>query len=158
MQYSPTQTNLKPSTQRKPIHSSNHRLLSRPPTHTHKPRNRMRQQPAIRNFNFLPSSLRRSQLCQFVLLNEILSCAESLACTGNDCHAEGRLGVKPLEDRVGFPVSAVGDGVHGFGPVDGYEEDMLGGICEEVGGAAGWLAGELGGHDVGDLCRFLSIL
>lgn len=35
---------------------------------------------------------------------------------------------------------------------------MLGGICEEVGGAAGCLAGELGGHDVGvsvDICRCL---
>lgn len=86
-------------------------------------------------------------LSNHALLDEILACAEGfVACAGDDGDAKGGLGVEPLEERVGFPVGGVGEAVHCFGAVDGYEEDVRGWVGEDVGWCWGRLSLQIRGH------------
>ena len=67
------------------------------------------------------------------LLNQVLSGAERLiSCACDDRHSETGLIVEPVEEGVCFPLRGVGEGVHGFGAVNGHEDDMRGGIGDEV--------------------------
>ena len=67
------------------------------------------------------------------LLNQVLSSAERLvSCACNDRHPEAGLIIEPVEEGVCFPLCSVGEGVHGFGAVDGHEDDMRGRIGDEV--------------------------
>lgn len=73
----PVQTYLKPTTKRKTIHSSNHRLL--PATSTD-------STEAGRRMPKLFCGARRS--AEFGLLNQVLACTEGfLAASGDDCDA-----------------------------------------------------------------------
>ena len=56
---------------------------------------------------------------EFTLLSEVLTSAEGAARAGYDGDAEGGLGVEPGEEGGGFPVGGVGEGVEGFGAIEG---------------------------------------
>ena len=137
MWYSPSKHNLKPASKRKPIHRRNNRFLAHPSTDTHEP-----IQGVLHHLSRLGFRL------HLRLLDEVLSRAEgfwSSACDYGD--AEGGLRIEPLHQCVGFPVRGVGNGVHAFGAVYGYEEDVGGGVGEEVvGGCWGSGGGLEGGH------------
>ena len=67
------------------------------------------------------------------LLNQVLSGAERLvSCTCDNRYSETGFVVEPAEEGVCFPLCGVGEGVHGFGAVDGHEDDMRSGIGDEV--------------------------
>ena len=87
---------------------------------------------------------------QPALLDEVLAGTERLvAGAGDDGDAEAGLFVEPVEEGVGFPVGSVGQGVHSFGAVDGDEEDVRGGIGEQVGGRRWWLGVQAVCHGCG---------
>ena len=68
------------------------------------------------------------------LLDEVLAGAEGLvASAGDDGNPQARLTVEPVEDGICFPLRGVGKGVHGFGTVDGYDEDIGCWVGEDVG-------------------------
>jgi hypothetical protein len=122
-EYIPTKHNLKATPQRKPIDRRNDRLLPCPPTNTSKPTQWM-------------SHLRRTQLHALTpnlpQLDQVLSCAERLlTCASNDSDSEIGLPVKPIEYFAHLHVPREGDRVHGALAIDGYEEDIWGGVGEE---------------------------
>jgi len=87
-------------------------------------------------------------LADLALLDEILASAEcSVTGTSDDSDAERGLTVEPGHEAVGFPVRGVREGVHGFGAVDGNEEDVRSGVGEDVRGSMRWLGLEVRGHD-----------
>lgn len=80
---------------------------------------------------------------------EILAGTECLfAGSGDDCYNERRFIVEPLDESVGFPVGVVREGVHAFSAVYGDEEDMGGGVGEDVGWCWRRFGGEFVGHCV----------
>ena len=136
----PVQTNLKPPSQRKPIHSRNHRFLTHPPTNPPKPTLRVSQGAPSYGFNLIL----RSQLS---LLDQILPGAKCFgASTCDDGHAERRLVVEPGDDGVGFPVCVGWDTVHGVGTVDGDQEDEGSWVGEDEGIRFWGLGAELRRH------------
>lgn len=131
---SPTQTNLKSSSQRPSIHSSNHRFLPHASTHTHKPRRRMHQQHSPLPVP-IPIPLILPPPPNLLLLNQILpSTKRLLSRSRNHCDAQNRRVVEPGQNCVGFPVCGGGKAVHLLRAVDGDEEDAGGGVAEDVGG------------------------
>jgi len=72
------------------------------------------------------------------LFDEVLAGAEGFGAGAGDYgDAQGGFGVEPEEEVVHFPVGGCGDAVHGFGAVDGDEDDAGSWVGEEVGGGCG---------------------
>ena len=81
------------------------------------------------------------------LLDKVLPGAERLiSCACDDRYVEAGFVVEPVEKGVCFPLGGVWERVHGLGPVDGHEDDMRGGIGNEVGGRWGRLCVEAACH------------
>ena len=90
---------------------------------------------------------RGNRLLDLILLDEVLAGAKGFfAGAREDGDAEGGFGVEPGGEGIGFPMGGVGEGVHGGGAVDSYEEDVGGGVGEEVSWGGRGLGGEGGGH------------